>query len=197
MNKLLMTLLSFILISNTINSQSTYIVDGGHSSLIFTIGYNYSDFYGSFGEMEGKVDLSDENDFSTAKVDFKVNISSINTNSKGRDGHLQGERYLNAEKNAAATFVSKHIKKSGVNNYEMTGDLTIAGVTLSQTVNLKITGRGEVGKGEDMRSIMGAEATFSFNRSNFGVKGGIPTMSDKVDIVVSLNLVKETSKTAE
>ena len=79
----------------------------------------------------------------------------------------------------------------------MSGDLTIGGVTLSQTVNLEITGSGEVGKGEEKRSIMGAKATFSFNRSNFGVKGGIPTMSDKVDIVVSMNLVKEKVETAE
>jgi polyisoprenoid-binding protein YceI len=184
----------FTLISFNLCAQRSYIVDASHSSLVFSLGYNYSDFYGSFGDMEGKAVLTDAADFSTAKVNFTVNIASINTNSKNRDGHLQGERYFKAEKHAAATFESTHIKQTGDNLYEMTGALTIAGITMSQTVDLKVSGSGSIGKGEDTRNIMGVKANFSFNRSNFGINAGIPKMSDKVAIVVSLNMVEEVTE---
>jgi polyisoprenoid-binding protein YceI len=190
--KLLTLFLTFISIN--LWAQSTYVVDASHSSLVFSLGYNYSDFYGSFGEMDGKATMENPDDFSTAKVEFNVNIASINTNSKNRDGHLQGERYFKAEEHAAASFESKHIQKTGDDEYEMTGALTIAGVTMSQTVDLEISGRGSIGKGDDKRNIMGVKATFSFNRSNFGISAGIPKMSDKVAIVVSLNMVEEVSE---
>ncbi|MCH2022433.1 MAG: YceI family protein [Saprospiraceae bacterium] len=193
MKTILLLIMSTILLTLSINAQTTYTVDGGHSSIVFSIGYKFSEFYGSFGEMEGKAVMEDENDFSTAKVDFSVQIASINTNSKRRDGHLQSERYLNQENFAQATFKSIHIKSLANDKYEMTGELTIAGKTLSQTVDVKILGKGEIGKGNEVSSIMGVKATFSFNRSNFGIMGGIPTMSDKVDIVVSLHMIKEGS----
>jgi polyisoprenoid-binding protein YceI len=170
----------------------TYNVDAMHSSLVFSVGYKFSDFHGSFGEMTGKAVLQDEKDFSTAAVEFTVQIASINTNSEGRDGHLQGERYFNAEKAAAATFKSTYIKPTGHNTYAMTGDLTIAGTTLSQTVNVEVKGQGEVeGKDGKKASIMGIEATFNFNRSNFGIKGGLPTIADNVKITAALTLGKE------
>lgn len=170
----------------------TYIVDGTHSSLVFSLGYKFSDFHGSFGAIEGKAVLEDEKDFSTAQVEFTVQIASINTNSEGRDGHLQGERYLNAEKAATATFKSTYIKPTGHNTYAMTGDLMIAGTTLSQTVNVEVKGQGEVeGKGGKKSSIMGVKATFNFNRSNFGIKGGLPSIGDNVEVTAALTLGKE------
>lgn len=180
---------AFVLCLLSINSfaQTVYNVDGGHSSLVFSLGYNFSEFYGSFGEMEGKATLADEKDFSTAQVEFSVGVGSINTNSDGRNNHLQGEEYLKGEKNPTATFKSTHIKSLGDNSYEMTGNLSIAGKTLSQTVLVKITGKGQGKKG----NIMGVKATFSFNRSNFGITGGIPKLADKVDIVASLHMIQE------
>ncbi|WMX17312.1 MULTISPECIES: YceI family protein [unclassified Aureispira] len=188
-------LIALLLCTTTLFTQAqdaTYTVDGAHSSLVFAVGYKFSDFHGSFGDIAGKVALKDEKDFSTAAVDFTVQIASINTNSETRDGHLQGERYFNAEKAATATFKSNYIKPTGHNTYEMTGDLSIAGTTLSQTVTVVIKGQGEVeGKDGKKSSIMGAEATFDFNRSNFGIKGGLPTIADNVKVTVALTLVKE------
>lgn len=171
---------------------TTYTVDPMHSSLVFSLGYKLSDFYGSFGELAGKAVLKDEKDFSTANVEFTVQIASINTNSETRDGHLQGERYFNAEKAATATFKSTYIKPTGHNTYAMTGDLTIAGTTLSQTVTVEVKGQGEVeGKDGKKSGIMGVKATFNFNRSNFGIKGGLPSIADNVEITAALTLVKE------
>lgn len=183
-------LATLLLLGLSMQAQSTYNVDGKHTSLVFSLGYNYTDFYGSFGGLAGKVVFGDDKDFTSAEVEFSVDVNSINTNFDVRNGHLQGERYFNTQKDSVAMFKSKHIKSLGDNTYEMTGDLTISGKTLSQTVKVVLTGQGETGEGDDKKSIMGAKGTFSFNRSNFGILGGIPTIADKVDINVSLHLVK-------
>lgn len=176
--------------ATTFAQSATYNVDPSHSSLVFSVSYNYSDFYGSFSEMEGSVKFEKEGDFTTSKVQFSVPIASINTNNKTRDGHLQGDRYFNAEKAASATFKSTYIKPLGDNVYEMTGELSVAGTTMAQTVRVEVLGKGMVGEKDKQQAVMGVKATFSFNRSNFGVTGGLPTIADKVDVVASLNMVK-------
>ena len=172
-------------------TQSTYEVDAGHSSLVFSINYNFSEFYGSFSDFSGQVLMEDDSDFSTAQISFDLNTASINTNNGNRDKHLQSKDYLNVADFAKAGFESKSIKKINDNNFEVTGVLTIAGISLSQTVTVEITGKGELGKGEDKYKVMGAKSEFSFNRSNFGIMAGIPGKSDKIDIIVSLQLVAQ------
>ncbi len=190
----LLSILMLACVSHFTFAQSTFIVDGGHSSVVFSIDYNFTEFYGSFASMEGKVELKDNNDFSTANVSFTIDVTSIKTNNSTRDEHLQGERYLKANEYTQATFVSKSVKKLDNNTYEMTGDMTIAGKTLSETVLVKVLGKG---KSERAGVIMGVKATFAFNRSNYGIGGGIPVMSDKTNVIASLQLVEDTKAKAE
>lgn len=173
-------------------SAATYKVDALHSSLVFVVGYKMSEFHGSFGEMTGTINLADEADFTTAEVDFTVPIASINTNSKTRDGHLQGERYFNAAEAPLAAFKSTYIKNLGDNKYEVTGDLTMGGKTLAQTIYVTLLDSGEVqDQNGKVMSLMGINADFSFNRSNFGITGGLPMITDKVEVTGSLSMVKQ------
>ena len=171
---------------------ATYKVDALHSSLVFVVGYKMSEFHGSFGEMTGAIKLANEDDFTTAEVDFSVPIASIKTNSKTRDGHLQGERYFNAAEAPLATFKSNYIKNLGNNKYEVTGDLTIGGKTLAQTIYVTLLDTGVVKdqNGKAM-TLMGINTNFSFNRSNFGITGGLPLITDKVEVKGGLNMVKQ------
>lgn len=178
--------------SKSAPSAATYKVDALHSSLVFVVGYKMSEFHGSFGEMTGTINLADESDFTTAVVDFSVPIASINTNSKTRDGHLQGERYFNSAEAPLATFKSNYVKNLGDNKYEVTGDLTLGGKTLAQTIYVTLLDSGVVkdqnGKAMD---LMGINANFSFNRSNFGITGGLPLITDKVEVKGGLSMVKQ------
>lgn len=173
-------------------NAAAYKVDALHSSLVFVVGYKMSEFHGSFGEMTGSIDLDNEDDFTTAQVNFSVPIASINTNSKTRDGHLQGERYFNSAEAPLATFKSTYVKNLGDNKYEVTGDLTIGGKTLAQTMQVTLLDTGEVKdqKGKAM-TLMGINTSFSFNRSNFGIMGGLPLITDKVEVKGALSMVKQ------
>lgn len=171
---------------------ATYKVDALHSSLVFVVGYKMSEFHGSFGEMTGAIKLANEDDFTTAEVDFSVPIASINTNSKTRDSHLQGERYFNAAEAPSATFKSNYIKNVGDNKYEVTGDLTIGGKTLAQTIYVTLLDTGVVkDKNGKAMTLMGINTNFSFNRSNFGITGGLPLITDKVEVKGGLSMIKQ------
>lgn len=180
---------------NTIAQKTkaaTYDVDPLHSSLVFTVGYKLSNFSGSFGEMKGFAALANENDFGTAQIEFEVPLASVNTNSKTRDGHLQGERYFNAGVAPKATFKSTHVKSLGNDQYEVTGDLSMAGKTLAQTILVTILDKGEVAdQSGKKQSLMGISAEFAFNRSNFGISGGLPLIGDEVKVKGSLSMTKK------
>lgn len=192
----ILSILFLLALSSTTFAQkynaAAYEVDPLHSSLIFTVGYKMSDFSGSFGKMTGKATLEDETDFGTAIIEFSVPLASINTNSETRDSHLQGERYLNASASPIATFKSTHIKSLGNNQYAVTGDLSIAGKTLAQTILVTILDQDEVAdQSGKPQTLMGVNAEFTFNRSNFGITGGLPLIGDEVAIKGSLSMVKK------
>lgn len=196
MKHAILTLSVLLALSQTLVAQkvkpATYEVDPLHSSLVFTVGYKLSDFSGSFGEMKGSAALADENDFGTAQIEFEVPLASVNTNSKTRDGHLQGERYFNAASAPKATFKSNHVKSLGNDQYEVTGDLSLAGKTMAQTILVTILDKGEVAdQSGKKQSLMGVSAEFAFNRSNFGVSGGLPLIGDEVKVKGSLSMAKK------
>ena len=142
--------------------------------------------------MKGSAKLEDASDFGTAQIEFAVPLASINTNSETRDGHLQGERYFNAAKAPEATFKSNYVKSLGNNQYEVTGDLSLAGKTMAQTILVTILDQGEVAdQSGKKQTLMGVNAEFSFNRSNFGVSGGLPLIGDEVKVKGSLSMAKQ------
>ncbi len=196
MKHAMITIFIFLVLGQSVFAQkakpATYDVDPLHSSLVFTVGYKLSDFSGSFGEMTGSAVLADEDDFGTAQIAFEVPLASVYTNSETRDGHLQGERYFNAGAAPKATFKSNHVKSLGNNQYEVTGDLSMAGKTLAQTILVTILDKGEVADQSGKKQmLMGVSAEFTFNRSNFGITGGLPLIGDEVKIKSSLSMAKK------
>ena len=85
------------------------------------------------------------------------------------------------------TFKSTSVVSKGEGKLEATGEFTMRGVTKTITVPIEMTGEGE-SPFKDTRA--GFEATFNIQRSDFGVKAYIPTISDDVRIVVALECIK-------
>lgn len=165
--------------------DSTWTVDPVHSSIAFRIKhFNTAYFYGRFNEMTGSL-TKDENGLSGMELTIK--IASVDTNNTKRDGHLKQADFFNAEKYPTATFKStKVMKKQGVTS-EITGDLTIRGVTKSVTVSADMTGQGKGPGGE----IVGFEILFDLKRSDFGMNYMLDGLSDEVKMAVSIEAGKK------
>jgi polyisoprenoid-binding protein YceI len=169
-----------------------WTLDKGHSNVKFTITHMVvSEMDGSFRIFDGSLEHS-KPDFSDAKVNFTIDVASINTDNERRDGHLKSDEFFNAEKYPKMTFQSTSMKSLGNNKYELTGNLTIRDVTKPAT--FQVTHGGVLTTAQGAKA--GFKATTTINRFDYNLKwdratetGGLVVGKD-VTITVNVELNK-------
>lgn len=176
-------------------------IDSAHSEVKFKVKHLLvSTVTGQFNNFEAEIESQDEN-FENAKVTFKADVNSINTKNEQRDGHLKSADFFDAENFPEMTFISKSFKKITGNTFEMTGDMTIRGITKEVTLNVEYNG---LAKGFDGLEVAGFEITGKLNRFDFGLQwnavteaGGIVVGPEvKLEIFAEMKEAVEVSKAA-
>ena len=145
----------------------TYAIDPVHSSVGFSIRHFISKVPGSFTQFSGTITV-DRDNLEHSSVDATIDVGSINTRNEKRDSDLRSPHFFDAAKFSTITFKSSSWKKTGEDTYDVTGDLTIHGVT--KEVVLKVTSLG-FGSGMRDTQLSGWEASTTLNKSDFGVAG--------------------------
>jgi polyisoprenoid-binding protein YceI len=171
----------------------TWKVDQSHSNLLFTVDHMVvSEVTGYFKVFDGTVTAS-KPDWSDAQIEFTVDVNSINTDNERRDNHLRSDDFFDAANHPKATFKATGMKKVGANEYRLSGNLTIRGITKPVTWNVKFKGTTKDPWG-NMRAGFVAETTI--NRFDFGLKwnnmletGGLVVGKD-VRVRVNLELIQ-------
>jgi polyisoprenoid-binding protein YceI len=166
-----------------------YVVDkeGQHAFVDFKISHlGYSYITGTFKDIDGKFSF-DAAKPEDSKIEFNVNTASVFTNHAERDKHIASADFLNASKFGKATFVSTSVKSTGANTADVTGALTLLGVT--KPVVVKATFLGE-GKDPWGGYRAGFEGTTTIKRSDFGKQKDLGPKSDAVELYVSFEGVK-------
>ena len=168
--------------------SETYQIDPIHSSNCFRIKHlNVAYFYGRFNEVAGTFVFNDA-DPAACSFDVQVNVDSVDTHNADRDKHLKSAELFDVEKHPQITFKSTSVKKMGEQTYDVTGDLTLHGVTKPLTVKIERTGAGPGMKGE-YRS--GCETNFEIKRSDFGMTAMIGPLGDDVRLTFSLEGIRQ------
>jgi polyisoprenoid-binding protein YceI len=171
----------------------TYSLDVAHSRIGFVARHAMvTKVRGSFNEFDGTATIDGTNPAnSTASVTLKVD--SIDTRNAQRDGHLRTNDFLDIENHPTITFTSTAIKHEGGNDFEVTGDLTIKGVTKSISFPLEFQGAAKDPFGNDR---IGFEGTVVINRKDWGITwnaaletGGV-LVSEKVTLEFEISAVK-------
>ena len=98
-----------------------------------------SNVLGSFREFEGEVTTAG-NDFSKSVISFSLNTASVDTEIADRDGHLKSGDFFDVENFPKITFNGSGLKDLGDDLFELTGDLTIKGITLPTTLSVEFGG---------------------------------------------------------
>ena len=172
-------------------TAKTWNVDKMHSAVKFSVSHLViSEVDGSFKIFDGNI-VTTKEDFTDAKINFTVDVNSINTDNTSRDGHLKSDDFFNAEKYPNMTFVSTSFKKKSGSAYELTGDLTIRDVTKKVTFAVKYGGTTKDPYGN---TKAGFKATGTINRLQYGLKwntlteaGGAVVGSD-IDLTINLEM---------
>src|SRR6476620_6240745 len=172
-----------------------WTVDQAHSNVKFNVTHLVvSEVEGSFKLFEGAMENSTA-DLSDAKINFTVDVNSINTDNEKRDNHLKSDDFFAADKFPQMKFTSTSMKAVGDNKYKLAGDLTIRDVT--KPVEFDVTYGGTVAAMGTTK--LGFKAQTTINRFDYNLKwdkateGGGLVVSKEVNILVNveLNKVKE------
>jgi polyisoprenoid-binding protein YceI len=122
---------------------------------------------GWFREFTGSIAYDPQNP-AACKIDMVVQASSIDTRNHGRDDVLRADDFFNIAKYPTLEFHSTSVTRKIDDLFEVTGDLTIHGVTKRMILPVKILGVHAVDKAD---TVAGFESTFTIDRTAFGVLG--------------------------
>lgn len=122
---------------------------------------------GNFRDFHATIE-HDERDICRSSVSFAVKAASVDTKNGRRDETLRSDDFLHAQKYPTLTFRSTRVVPRGRNVADVTGDLTVRGVTKRITIPVRLVGMGRDHEG---RKVAGFETAFTIDRRQFGVNG--------------------------
>jgi polyisoprenoid-binding protein YceI len=167
---------------------STWSMDTNHSQVDFTISHDaVTNVHGAFTLKSGTVVLNDA-DITQSSVTAVIDITSVNTNNTQRDTHLKTPDFFDAVNNPTMTFKSTKISKVN-GQLQLTGDLTLHGVTKS--VTLAVDGPSTPQTLKNGKTVSGFSASGTLNRSDFGISKFIPIVGDEVKFTIDVEIVKQ------
>jgi polyisoprenoid-binding protein YceI len=170
-----------------------YVLDPAHTRIGFSARHAMvTKVRGQFNEFEGTA-VVDGTDLTRSTVQLTIQAASIDTRNEQRDGHLRSNDFLAMEEYPQITFVATDVRQTGATTLELTGDLTIRGVTNSVTIPFEFEGAATDPFG-NLR--VGFEGSAVINRKDYGITwnaaletGGV-LVSDKITLEFEISAIK-------
>lgn len=175
--------------------KSTWGIDPTHSEVSFKVKHlMITNVKGTFKGLEASV-ITEGNNFITSNIDFQLDASTVDTGVADRDAHLRSADFFDTDKHKNISFKGKSAGKADADgNYELTGDLTIKGVTNEVKLEVEFAGLMTDPWGNQKA---GYAINGKINRKDWGLNwnaaleaGGL-LVSDDVRISCEIQLVKQ------
>ena len=167
-----------------------YAIDkqGQHAFVNFKISHlGYSWLYGTFKDFDGSFSF-DAAKPQDSKVNVTLNTTSVDTNHAERDKHIRSDDFLNVSKHPTATFASTSVKSTGEGTADISGDLTLNGVTKPVVIAAKFIGEGKDPWG-GYRA--GFEGTTTLKLKDFDISKDLGPASESLELIISVEGVRK------
>lgn len=167
-----------------------YAIDkpGQHAFINFKISHlGYSWLYGTFKDFDGSFSFDAANP-EASKVNVTINTASLDSNHAERDKHLRSADFLNVDKHPQARFVSTAVKSTGEGTADITGDLTLNGVTKPVVIQARLLGEGQDPWG-GYRA--GFEGSTRIALKDFGITKDLGPASQEVELILSVEGIRQ------
>ena len=176
------------------SAKTIWVIDPTHSEIAFKVKHlMISNVKGSFSEFSGQL-ITDGDDFSTSGISFHINPASINTGVADRDAHLKSADFFDVENFKEITFTNGKLSKSGDDEFELSGNLVIKGVSNVVKLDVEFGGLMTDPWGNEKA---GFTLTGKFNRKDFGLNwnaaleaGGV-LVGDEIKLNIEIELLKQ------
>ena len=167
----------------------TYAVEPMHTRVLFSVNHmGFTTYYGDFTGVSGTLEFQPKAPV-TSTLSVSIPIGTVSTTNAKLDGELKSNQWLDATAFPTATFKSAKVVVTGHDQGQVTGDLTLHGVTKTETFTVKFNGGGL--NGLDKKYTVGFEVSGRIRRSDFGVKTYVPLIGDDVDLIISAAFEKQ------
>jgi polyisoprenoid-binding protein YceI len=171
----------------------TYTIDASHSRVGFVARHAMvTKVRGSFNEFDGTGSFDAANP-SAAQLQLSIQAASIDTRNADRDAHLRSNDFFDMDTYPEISFVSTAVEQTGDDVYQVTGDLTIKGVTKPVTIEFEYTGTAVDPYGN---TRIGLDGKTTVNRKDWGVNwnaaleaGGV-LVSEKVTLEFEVSAIR-------
>ncbi|MDP9040554.1 MAG: YceI family protein [Bacteroidota bacterium] len=177
-------------------ATTKWLLDPSHSELGFKIKHlmitNVSGFFNNF-QVEGE---TNNDDFTTAKIQLKADMNSIHTNNEQRDAHLRNSDFFAVDKHPEMVFESTRVEKVDSENFHLYGNLTLKNVTNPVQLNVEYSGITKDPWGGERA---GFTVTGKIKRSQWGVnfngilESGGAVLGEEVKIQSEIQLIKQSA----
>jgi polyisoprenoid-binding protein YceI len=188
--------LSLLLPAVAAAEPAIYKVDVDHSGVSFSIRHFVSNVSGRFRDFDGVIKYDKANP-AASSVEFTVKAASIDTSNNDRDEHLRSKDFFEVQKFPTLTFTSTQVTPKDGSILDVTGNLTLHGVTRSITFPVSLLGTVKTPRGEKA----GFETAFKIDRKEYGiiwnnVLDSGPVLGDevKINIEIEANRQAEAAK---
>lgn len=178
--------------TQTQTSTSVWTIDPAHSSVEFAVKHMmFTTVKGRFSGVAGQIELN-EQDLADSFVNVTIDAATIDTRDEKRNGHLRSADFFDVEQHPELTFKSTKVTVKG-DDFKVTGDLMMHGVTRPVVLEVEQTGRGKNPWGQE---VIGFEAKAKINRKDFGLnwnaalEGGGVLVSDEVKISIDIEATR-------
>ena len=165
----------------------TYTVDKAHSEAAFQVRHIFTKVRGTFRDFSGTINF-DKAKPESSTVEFRIKTASIDTGIQKRDDHLRTADFFDVATHPEIVFKSTKVVSKGNNQFEVTGDFTMHGVTKSITLPVTFLGEQKFMKG----TKAGFETALTINRKDYGLNwnralesGGV-LVGDEVEIEINV-----------
>jgi polyisoprenoid-binding protein YceI len=173
------------------SAQNLWKVDKAHAQVKFGITHlGISTVSGAFTDFDASFTYS-KSDYTDLSFSFTAKTGSINTGIAQRDDHLRSADFFDAAQNPEITFVTKGVKKLKKDKFQLSGDLTLHGVT--KTVKLEVWNRGTITNPMSQKPTTGFQVTGKIKRADFNLGNNFPApmLSEEVTIIADGEFPKE------
>ncbi len=178
-----------------IMATKTWIIDPTHSEIHFKVKHlMITNVTGSFKTFSGSA-ITEENDFTNAKINFTAATSTVDTGNEQRDQHLQSDDFFSAATYPEISFIATKFENAATPGATtLVGDLTIKGITKSITFDIEFGGIANDFYGN---TKAGFSISGKINRKDYGLTWGGVTdtgsivLSDEVKISADVQLTEQ------
>ena len=193
MSRFVLIVVTALAMAATAAAQAgTWQIDPNHSAAQFSVRHlGVSTVRGAFTKVSGSAKY-DPSDPSKTSLDATIDATSVDTRVEMRDKDIRSAHFLDVEKYPTITFRSKQAKSAGTGKLQVTGDLTIHGVT--KEVVLDVDGPSSAIKDPWGNQRIGASASTKITRQDFGVNGAAGVVGDEITITIDAELIQPQPK---